>query len=102
MAKGSYLYMLIEECFHDYKIDRCLYVLHVKYDDIYIDCILNIEYHSHPYTMSTSLISLNSPVLVFHWATEATGQVQAEANATYNATAYAEATYTVVDSAPGI
>lgn len=39
LAKGSYLYMLIEECFHDYKIDRCLYVLHVKYDDIYIDCI---------------------------------------------------------------
>ena len=39
LATGSYLYMLIEECFHDYKIDRCLYVLHVKYDDIYIDCI---------------------------------------------------------------
>ena len=98
----SYLYMLIEECFHDYRIDRCFYVLHVKYDDMYIDCILNTEYHSHPYTMSNSLISLNSPLSVFHWVTEATGQVQAEANATYNATAYAEATYTVVDPAPGM
>ena len=63
---------------------------------------LNTEYHSHPYTMSNSLISLKSPLSVFHWATEATGQVQAEANATYNATAYAEATYTVVDPAPGM
>ena len=52
--KGSYLYMLIEECFDDCNIDRCLYVLHVKYDDMYIALYLNTEYHSHPYTMSNS------------------------------------------------